>query len=219
MAIKFLIVSLSIFAFGCARIYYPALWNSVPPVSTPHVVRENLAVFMSAHYNNSSGFYEGELNNSYHLNLSLAGGGDFYKGSIGGFAYFGNYRQLSYFGFGFSPDVDIFVSLGVVDVGVGASSGIFGEFGDYTNFRRDKGDVLGGFPAEMGGFVFVYNFLQFNFSKNDKLALRVNFGLPGFISANLSFFNIKYGGLWVGSGIGENGNFEIASVGVSLKVK
>jgi hypothetical protein len=242
---KILIVPFLIFILGCGqsayRGFYSALLDSAPPVSTPYKIQEKSTMFVSAYYNFSGGFYQWDSNRFYRLNLISAGGRDFYKWALGGFVYFGNYMYYKpiviyfpdfknhvgeseyfvsypYFGVGFDFDANISIPLGkIMDIGVGTFGGFFGEFGDYTDFRKSRENL--NYPPEIGLLVGVYPCFQFNFSENNKLAFRVGQGLPGFIFANLSFYNAKYGGLWVGSHLQENGKFKITSVGVSVRVK
>ncbi|MFN3134227.1 MAG: hypothetical protein ACK44H_01510 [Candidatus Kryptonium sp.] len=224
-----------IFVVGCGPNYLPALWDSAPPMSAPTEVRKE-TTFLSAYYNSTGGFNSGDENKFFRANLVKAIGGSWYKFSGGGFAYLGNYNvqnaqevepnrgEKSYFGVGADIDVNIFLPLHLFNVGIGTYSGVAGEFGSYTSFRKSregKSEISPIFD-EIVPFLSGYTFLQFNFSKSDNLTVRAGMGLPGGYFLNLGYYNINYGGFWVGWSATETdtgSEFGVTSAGFSIKIK
>jgi len=229
---KTVVLFLFIFIVGCGpvgAIYLPAIWDSAPPMSAPTEVKKE-STFLSAYYNSAGGFNGGDENKFFRANFARAIGGSWYRFSGGGFAYLGSYNvqnpkelehnkgEKPYFGIGADIDANIFLPLHIFNVGIGIYGGMAGEFGSYASFRRSK--AVGG-----GGALFIslYPFLQFNFSKSDKLSVRTSMGLPGGISMNIGYYNINYGGFWIGWSSTEKeeggGEFRVTSVGFSIKIK
>ncbi len=218
-----------IFMVGCGPTYLPALWDSAPPMSAPTEVKKE-ATFLSAYFNGAGGFNGGDENKFFRANLVRAIGGSWYKLSGGGFAYFGIYDvqnsgeleqnrgQKPYFGIGADIDANIFLPLHFFNLGIGTYGGIAGEFGDYTSFRKNRGEEI----TPIVPFVSLYPFLQFNFSKSDKLTVRAGLGLPGGYFVNIGYYNIGYGGFWIGWSATERetgSKFDFTSIGLSIKVK
>lgn len=207
---------------SCGPIYLPALWDSAPPVSAPTEVKKE-SKFLSAYFNKSGGFNKGDENRFFRANLVKAKGENWYKFSGGGFAYFGSYNvqnpleleqnkgEKLYISIGADIDLNLFMSLRFFNLGIGTYSGFAGEFGKYTSFRK---------ASPIVPFISTYFLLQFNLSEKDKFSFRAGLGLPGFL--NLSYYNIDYGGLWIGWSTSERevGNeLGISSVGFSIKIK
>lgn len=233
--LKIGILSLSIFAVGCGPNYLPALWDSAPPMSAPTEVKKE-STFLSAYYNSAGGFNRGDENKFFRANLVKATGGSWYKFSGGGFAYFGSYNvqnpgelqpnkgEKSYFGIGADIDVNIFLPLYFLNLGIGTYGGVAGEFGSYTSFRKNKHgkSELSPIYDEIVPFLSFYPFLQLNFSKSDKLSIKTGMGLPGGYFASIGYYNTNYGGFWIGWSATEReggSKLDITSVGFSIKVK
>ena len=135
-----------------------------------------------------------------------------------------NRGEKSYFGIGADIDVNIFIPLYFFNVGIGTYDGVAGEFGNYTSFRKSKGkSEISPIYDEIVPFFSGYTFLQFNFSKSDKLSFKVGMGLPGFVFVNIGYYNINYGGFWIGWSSTkkeeEGDELRATSVGFSIKIK
>lgn len=225
---KIAILFIFVFLTGCGPTYLPAIFDSAPPMSTPTEVKGN-STFVGGYYNQTDGFNKDESNKFLRVNFNKAIGGSWYRFSGGALAYFGEYNvtqhenltkrgKKSYFGIGGDIDVNAFLPLHFLNIGVGLYGGVISEFGDYASIWKSEGEnsILKIFTP----LSFPYFFTQFNISENDKLSVKFGLGLPGGYSLGVSYYNINYGGFWVGfHPSGEPEELSFTSVGVSVRIK
>lgn len=227
---NFIILFIFVFLTGCGPTYLPAIYDSAPPMATPTEIKGS-GTFVGGYYNQTGGFNAGESNKFLRANFNRAIGGDWYRFSGGAFAYFGEYNvtqhsylpkrgKKSYLGIGGDIDVNAFLPLHFLNIGVGLYGGFFSEFGDYASVW--KGEENNSILEIFTPLYFTYFFTQFNISKNDKLSVRFGFGLPGGYALGISYYNINYGGFWIGFhpvGTETGEQFNSSSVGLSVRIK
>ncbi|MEN3038805.1 MAG: hypothetical protein ABDI07_06595 [Candidatus Kryptonium sp.] len=230
------IILISLISFlwltGCGPTYLPAIWDSAPPMHFPNEIKTKGDVsFISGYYNQSTGFNQNESNKFFKASYGKALGGKWYRFAGSGFAYIGVYNvtqsdnilhrgKKSYLGFGGDIDANVFLPLYLFNLGVGLYSGICTELGDYASVWRKEENW--GFAEVLTPLGFIYAFTQFNITKNDKLTFRLGVGLPSGYSLGISYYNLNYGGLWIGFHPTETetgSQFSFSSFGISVNIK
>ncbi|MEO0203325.1 MAG: hypothetical protein ABIL37_06375 [candidate division WOR-3 bacterium] len=215
--IVIILILLTLFLSSCSLScdYLPAIYAFPPSIRSPLGIDGN-TLFLGANASGGKSFYEEDEINQGEGSLVIATGEEWFRFASGGFMYFGRYNFNNscdkigwqpYFGFGIDFDMCIFTPTKLLNLGIGLQAGFSAETGSYIEKAFDTG-LLFFVPLFSQYLAF-----QYNISNNKKLFTRLGFGLPGLAYVDIGYYDLKFGGFWMGASL------QSVSLGFSAKLK
>ena len=202
----YIIILLISFSFvGCLRTYYPSIYHSSasPMIFEPADSAKQFSNYLSGDITIGSGEHENESVRLIRGSYSLVYTGDHFNFNPRVFGYGGNYEvsgldkydgNKSVFGLGAEVVGSLNLKFSSLKIGLGASLGVSGEFGDYYDFRK-QAENEGRISKDSQTINFIisaFPVIAYELSENTILSTQMNIGIPGFISPSVVLNKDQY---------------------------